>query len=1278
MKMTRAKRAIGLILLISLIIQLNIINTAWAIDTEPQSAPSKLRIEPQNPGEPAIGYSEFDKYYVDFKWNVSFPSYSISKYLNFYVQEISKPYRAAKPRTLKAKDVSGNLDSYRLKDLNSGTIYYVDATAYHTFAEDSKLYRSAESPASNRVKVLTEIDVDAYSISTNKIKIEWDDVWNTNGRIDYKLYISENGNFTNTPPIYIGKDQIGPDKPVKVNESTGKLEYIHTARDPGRVYYIRIEPDVNDSELKKNPYSPTVIVSSYILVKTTKIASADSGIIWKLEWSPVVTGLSDSNIKVKYQIYRGRVDSSDLAQYMAAVDGTDFFVTLPPGEAEHYFIIRAIVTRDGLDVYEGIKIESERIIVREQEAPSYPAAPVLVDKFEKAPGETIISYDEELKPNSATILWKAPTRGDGQVDNDITYDIWIIDDPNLIDNPPESKKIAWSVSMGSSNRIISGDALIGYKYVVSNLTPNSTYYLKIVAKKQFVEYVDDILQNVEYISDPAIKVIITPADEPINQPNVPAKPPLKVKKDSNGQNMVTESSVTIQIKNLWYEEYNFSENKWEYIRTEKLHYNDVPPFDPQPSVVDDVYYRKVSYDSGVKINVGCVEYREGMSYDELKYLPADKVVNFPVDPNDPWENPDLNPDGKKHNVDITVTGLEPNKVYVIWVRAARPSANLVSEPSDPIIVTTNPVIIPPLEKPVVPSFNYHVAADTYIDLGWEFNPEHNYYLKYGLSDNINTATGSVKVTPEDLKNSIYTRITGLTPNTLYYFWVQAEAVGKDGETIKSEWSDSYLVRTLAYIPPDTPKGFGIKNTSDAITKNSITYEWMQEEDLEYILEVAGDVDYKDAVEYKVGKASEFTVGGLLSNHRYYARLYSYDPSKNLKSNPTQSVTVRTRRSSDDYDSDEDIDTVIIGDFVNKAKTVKDGVWDVKIVGVDADRFVEYVINDNKLDVTVKLNDPPQAYKKLRILVSDKVFKSLTELSENVTFKMKDFSLVIRPGTITTANFNPLAGKASGVNYEITISHLGNTGTNVKNMMFKTETIKIEIGVVDGGNVIPVSSVLKPLKVLSEYDDTDRFTEGKTSGFLYDGETGKWKRLQTAYDYNYDRNIGTLAFETLKLGNTAIAELDKDFFDDIYYHPYETSINNVASLHELKSVPTRLFGPDNYASLGDTVKFMLDVLDYEYGSDFMNNALKAGFITSNDIKASSRNCTVGEAYKMIIRLFELKTGKLLDAKTKSEFIEKNGFELVRDGGKTVMTNEPIKRHEVLVLIEKLLVYVGELE
>ena len=49
-------------------------------------------------------------------------------------------------------------------------------------------------------------------------------------------------------------------------------------------------------------------------------------------------------------------------------------------------------------------------------------------------------------------------------------------------------------------------------------------------------------------------------------------------------------------------------------------------------------------------------------------------------------------------------------------------------------------------------------------------------------------------------------------------------------------------------------GFGIKNSLDAITLNSITYEWMMEEGLEYIIEISRYYDYKEAVEYNSGRS----------------------------------------------------------------------------------------------------------------------------------------------------------------------------------------------------------------------------------------------------------------------------------------------------------------------------------------------------------------------------------------------------------------------------------------
>ena len=130
----------------------------------------------------------------------------------------------------------------------------------------------------------------------------------------------------------------------------------------------------------------------------------------------------------------------------------------------------------------------------------------------------ITSYEESLEPHSATVMWRVPLIGDGQIDEDVVYDIWLIQDPDQIDNPPQEALIASNMKIGSNNYILYDNNLLGYSYRVSNLMANSTYYFKIVAKRQFLEYVDDILQSVTYSSDPAIKVIVTPRKVPLTSP----------------------------------------------------------------------------------------------------------------------------------------------------------------------------------------------------------------------------------------------------------------------------------------------------------------------------------------------------------------------------------------------------------------------------------------------------------------------------------------------------------------------------------------------------------------------------------------------------------------------------------------------------------------------------------------------------------------------------------------------------------------------------------------
>ena len=326
----------------------------------------------------------------------------------------------------------------RLKELNSGTVYYAYSRAYYTYATETGTYTSPESTPSNTVKFLTDIEIEAFPYGPNQIKIVWDDVWNSGKRMDYKLYVSENSSFANTPPIYIGQEQISQTGPVTVNESAGKLEYIHTVRDPGRVYYIKIEPDTAETELKRSPSSRVVAVSSYILARTVKMSvdPVTGNTIWKLEWSPVVTGLSGSDIKITYQIYRGTGTSGSIEQYMASKDDTTFFLTVAPGEENYYYVIKAMVTRNGQDVYPGIQITSSEIYVRESEVAAKPAVPELVTELSDAS----MVVRQEINATDATILWRAPRKGSGEADSEVLYDIWLVTDPNLINDPRQAAR----------------------------------------------------------------------------------------------------------------------------------------------------------------------------------------------------------------------------------------------------------------------------------------------------------------------------------------------------------------------------------------------------------------------------------------------------------------------------------------------------------------------------------------------------------------------------------------------------------------------------------------------------------------------------------------------------------------------------------------------------------------------------------------------------------------------------------------------------------------------
>lgn len=1337
----RIKRLLAALLTVTLFITSYNVNIVRAADIPIQPAPTNLEI-PKSGEKPLIGYSASDGgksgYYADIAWKVDNPSLSgisfMGKYVNIYLEESAKGYKPA--NNLSIKDLPGDITPVRMRDLKSGTVYKANAKAYYKYSNgvSTNDLRSPESASSNTLKFLTDINVQCLTMSTDKIKIIWDDVWNDGGRISYKLYVSENKDFSNTLPIYITDEQISENGPVVINKADGTLEYNHTVRDAGRVYYVKIVPEISDPEIIKNVETKTVLVSTYILAKTTRMSTTNDGsTIWRLDWSPVVTGISTTDIKVKYSIEKY---VNDVPVPMFIEDSTTTFITVPEGETESSYLIRAIVTKNGLPLYPNdIKIISDKITLKEDEVSSTPTMPELVSQFKDMGGEgaVIISYEDilnadgsiakkgELGKDTATILWRAPRKADGTVDKNVVYDMWLIEDPNTIDKPAETTKIQTSFKPSEANYVKDAkdnDNIIGYKYKIERLSPNHTYYFKIVAKKTFTETLDGVVQNVEYTSTPALKVVVTLPNGAIDTPLLPSNPPLEIKEQPVDKKIITNNSVTIQTKNRWYEKYNPTTGKWSYVKADKtklsdnikdgtLEYDPTDPLTPanmKPTGPDNVMYRKVQYDSGVSLYVGCEEYYEGIDISKIDKYKLEKV---PTAANDDSEDARLNaPENiptdsveaiyAKHNVVIPVNDLKPNTTYILWVRAVRDGEpSLYSDTSNPIIFTTLPADSQTVEKPVVPVIKYTYVGDTFADLGWDYKDGNQYHIKYGTVDDPSRAGATITVTTSQIKVSgvDYWRIPGLNPDTQYYFWIQAEAFSSDLKTSQlSDWSDSTPLRTLKDIPPTTPRGFGVKNTSDAVTKNSVTFEWIKEGNLEYIIEIASGVDYNDVTQYQAGAVSEFKVEGLKSNFRYFARLYAYDPTKNLTSLPTQSVSVRTLRSSDDYDSDQDVDNVIIGDFIDKGATVVGGTWTVKIVGVNADRLIEVMNTDNKLDYTVDVSKPPSAANNISIYISKKVFDKLEILKENIAFKTATVTYNLKAGILS--NYADTADTRKEQIYLFTITLSPQKPTAIANQLLLRQPLaEIGVSLNTGATNIKISEFATPLIVSYPFSAQKDYVEGKTLGYYYNTRESNWNKQNTWAKFDVDNNLGAISFQSQTPGLFAVADRTANLFDDIYGYKYEFSIINVAYIHKLNSVTSRMFEPDENATIGDAIKLVFDTLDYSYGSEFMQSAAKAGFIKSN--KSSSTICTRQEAACMAATLYKIKSSTSIQANAatissysdyskidkdilnKVAFAVENGF--VPDASSSKLNpTAPVTRGELMYMIEKALALAGEIE
>ncbi len=1250
-------------------------------------------------------------WFAAFSWNLPTypPEATQDKSQTFYFNRIErgtgKIINDVAQITLGSTATSFSTSGYGI-ELDHGTIYELYGTSSYTYGEFGQY--TFTSGKSNRVKFLTHLEFGAELISgTNEIKIVWDDVWDTDGRIDYRILISDTSGFTQPPaiPDIIGS-QIGTEQ-SRVTVSGGRLEYVYTNALPGREYSIKVIPLVN-SDVASIPAEelPVVRVKTEILLKAKKMGETADGVRWMLFWDPIIKGSIGSTTftRVEYKLYRH--DTAGNATFFAlVVDRDRFEMIMKPEDVEKYtYSIEAVAYRpDGSSVpfYSSTKVSLV------EQIPEYPTAPEFVKSFPTADPAPLV-FDDLLTSNSATLLWKVPVSGDGKVDTEVYYDLYLVDKIEEMSTLPITKRIGTNITMTRANEVreLETGRLIGYRYTINGLNSNSTYYAVLIAKKNFIiESEDGFMVSRPYASDPAIKVIITRPDAEMDKPIAPPSPPFRLKP---GDDSIRGNEIILQLEKSWLEMYHSGLKKWLYVvgrddperGREESYYNENNSFDYDDYVQNQNLpdgdankkpARTVDYPAGWQVKIHCVEYddalqivksitgRDFVSYSDLSrnyILSLQKQI-------EPVPVPDLKPDERQVFL-LPVRNLDPNTTYLIWVTVSNSTGTLESDPSDPLLITTLPDFPPVVETPVVPTDLKGIAADTYVDLFWSYLPGYSYNISYAAEDDRTKAIGTVTVSYEQLRYEPSYRIAALNANTVYYFWIQALAPSERGGFTASDWSNSIAVKTEPYNPPPKPRGFGIKGTPDAITETSIFYEWIPDESVTFILEISENADFSDSVEYSVN-GSEYQATGLKSNYRYFARLYSYSAATGLRSEPSHVVMVVTRKGRGEYDADVPLDDIPVGDMLVIDAIAINGVWNAKAVDVNAHRLSEKIRQSVAGTFSVDLTVPPPGTKTIRLELGGEVLETLAGTNRTLIVRTPGFDIYVFPGCFLQDTYFRLKQSLRGISLRIDVRPNPGDIKLENNMRLMAPVTEMKVYAGREESFFLLEDFTKPVKVLLPIENTVEADKIKVRHF--DPVRLKWEKV----DYTWLASQQKFAVYPKKSGAVAAAATKPAGI--VTGSGIEQTLKNILSIYRMPSI-----NPDNPVlekelTVTEGIKHLMDIIPYEYqNGDVAEKALRAGLLLPGSANGNAL-FSKEEAVYAAVAVYRKKTGQNISdlsqvlsqipdaSEIRPQYRSAVAFALgngiVSESGGMFSPKMPITRSELLVIIENILIMTGEI-
>lgn len=793
---------------------------------------------------------------------------------------------------------------------NIGYLYKYAVTPYHhhTVVDDSTdppttttvlAPMDTAKMGNNIAFFLTDIKVDGTGAG-HSITVNWDNPSDliTKYKISYQKITSDTDKSTEGSATI---DITDPNLETFTDKDKGNMRYSYTITDENvissaNMYDIILEPIFNGVTAEEGKDNLTLIEDGKKIPTTVKSNGENTG-----KYTTVVTTelpmdyeeIDEKQIKLIWEgLDTATIDAIDKFELQKSTDDTfkNYSVIMtyrgnganignyPEDKPTVTTYYRAVVTfKNSEDGKVRPPMYSTIVIYNPTSIPFKPNKPDILQVKPVIDGNSYqldMTWSAFLRSPYTDDERNDSLDGEGKtyLDKDVKYDIWVTDDmaglydnrvlPVLQDLSPDTLNNLDFVT-ADKNTVKAYSTLINecYKktgdgYEKASLVPNTLYYIKIVAKKTFSVKGEDK----EYISEPEYILVFFNEAGNLFTPPMMSKPPLKIKKDKDGKDMIGKTDVTIEWKKQWWEIFNPNattndgKGDWETkfkveggklvfgfegdgisVLTEDDMKNKVLS---QVSDSNSVIYRPVIFDKDIKYEYMVVPYKDIEKFAKDNYQNADseakeKIYDDYVKNNilsketasdslfteitDPTV--DIN-DSQENTLYTTISGLEPNTEYVILFRSYRQLKDETRLKSSPayLTVTTLPNDTELIEIPTVPTLLLKEKDDISITVKWKDDG-----FKYELvideraledpgtgtiisSDEIEKNCQRIKDDTEIGKDAIYYKINGLFPETQYYIWVRAIS---DTAPKPSAWSSPLQVTTDPLAKPDPPMGLGL-------------------------------------------------------------------------------------------------------------------------------------------------------------------------------------------------------------------------------------------------------------------------------------------------------------------------------------------------------------------------------------------------------------------------------------------------------------------------------------